>query len=151
MPCPSASRAEHPCDHSNLLLTACNQHLLHLACCRRASPPTLTPLWDGLVDASEILQATETSHLASSMTQLADLLDHQADAMEACFEQVGSPFACTSSVLQLIRAAVDLPHAVPHLVCTAACRATLRRPHASNCKGGAWLSRATCWLALGKV
>lgn len=83
---------------SNRHLTACYHHLLHRACCRRPSiatqksssnnPPTLTPLWDGLVDSPDILQAAQTSHLTSSLTQLADLLDYHADAMEACFEQV---------------------------------------------------------------
>ena len=50
----------------------------------------MTPLWDGLKNATDIVDAGNTSFLTSIIRQLADRMDEEANFMEEVQGQVGS-------------------------------------------------------------
>lgn len=50
----------------------------------------MTPLWDGLKNAKDIVDAGNTSCLTSMIRQLADRMDEEANFMEEVQGQVGS-------------------------------------------------------------
>lgn len=59
----------------------------------------MTPLWDGLKNAKDIVDAGNTSCLTSMVRQLADGMDEEANFMEEVQGQVGSLRHLTTGTL----------------------------------------------------
>lgn len=58
----------------------------------------MTPLWDGLKDAQEVLESGNTSRLAGLLRQLADRVEQEADFMESVNAEVSDRSSLPSNV-----------------------------------------------------